>query len=354
MKISSLPNISELAPGRSVRAEVVTSEGGRSLVLLNGVPVSTDGEYPVGKSLDGRLVAADGGFKIIAADNPVGVSIEKMLESAGLHENAPELALAFKRYGVPLTQETLRIAAELLKQLPSPGKIGLNALALMLARKLPAGAASLVSDYIDGKLKFSVLLSAIDRLKLADLRSAWGQGRMFEFLQDLIREGLEGGRSSLPLPGKAIEELAAVMQMQELLSSAPEGLNEGRIYFQWPMFWFGQDLPDTLEGEAFVPDRKDSEQGFSLRLLLQPPSLGHVEVALHELHKNLWVHFAVEPGVEDLVKQIFPAIRERLSDSDFKQLRLTTGRVRLLQNFFCTAEEAQLPHVASGGIDLRV
>ncbi|MBU1105424.1 MAG: hypothetical protein KKB51_02055, partial [Candidatus Riflebacteria bacterium] len=118
MKIYSLPHTGELSAGRQVNAEVIASEGGRSLVLINGVPANADGSYPVGHQLSGRLAATDGGFNIIAGDNSSGVSAEKLLANAGIHEGGNELASAFRRYGVALSQENLKLAGEILKALP--------------------------------------------------------------------------------------------------------------------------------------------------------------------------------------------------------------------------------------------
>ncbi|HMM60494.1 MAG TPA: hypothetical protein PKC25_10245, partial [Candidatus Rifleibacterium sp.] len=76
---------------------------------------------------------------IIAADNSAGVSAEKLLQNAGLHENGPQLAAAMKSYGVPVNAENLRLAAELLKQLPR-NAANPELVALLLARTLPAAA----------------------------------------------------------------------------------------------------------------------------------------------------------------------------------------------------------------------
>jgi len=105
-----------------------------------------------------------------------------------------------------------------------------------------------------------------------------------------------------------------------------------------------------------MPGGNDPEQGFSLRLLVKPPSLGRIEVALHQLKKNLWVHFGVESTVIDQVRSLFPLLQERLAGQDWEQLRFTIGRVRLLNDFFSSSEEPQPAdsRQKNSRIDLRV
>lgn len=357
MKIYSLPHIAELSAGRQVNAEVIASEGGRSLVLLNGVPVDADGSYPIGHQLSGRLAVSDGGFRIIAADNSGGVTAEKLLANAGIHEGGGELTGALRRYGVTLSQENLKLAGEIIKSLPEGALTRLNAgvIALLLAKKLPATAFSLLRDYLSGNLKFAALFAGLDKATLAGFRESWGQGRLMEALQQLINDGVAGARSAGMLAGESIDEFVVNLQLQEMLTRQAENGSEARMYFQWPLFWHGQDLPDTLEGEAFIPDGNDPEQGFSLRLLVSPPSLGRVEVALHQLKKNLWVHFGVEALVIEQVRTVFPLLQQRLAQQEWEQLRFTVGKVRLLCDFFSSTEEVAVdPRQKPGRIDLRI
>ncbi|PKL45391.1 MAG: hypothetical protein CVV42_18400 [Candidatus Riflebacteria bacterium HGW-Riflebacteria-2] len=358
MKIYSLPPAADLSAGRQVNAEVIASEGGRSLVLVNGMPANVAGSFPVGHQMSGRLAATAGGFNIIAADNSGGVSAEKLLANAGIHEGGNELTAAFRRYGIALTQENLTLAGELLKSLPGVALDRLNAgvIALLLAKKLPAAAFSLLRDYLGGNLKFETLFAGLDKAALASLRVAWGQGKMMEALQQLLKNGMSSIRPADFLSGEKAEEFVVSLQFQEIMTRPSDNSNEGRMYFQWPLFWHGQDLPDTLEGEAFIPDGNDPEQGFSLRLLVKPPSLGRIEVAMHQLKKNLWVHFGVETEVIEQMRALFPLLQERLAGQDWEQMRFTVGRVRLLNDFFSSAEDATAPDTGqkSGRIDLRV
>lgn len=355
MKLYSLPGMSELTSGRTVRAEVVASEGGRSLVLVNGVPTRADGEFPPGHSLSGQLAATDGGFKIIAGDNSTGVSAEKMLENAGIHEGGAKLTAAFKGYGVPLTQENLKLAGEFLLQLPGAAtdRQNFNLVALLLSRRLGIGAGGLLKDYLAGNLKFEHLFAGLEKGLLSSLKQGWGQGKLLEMLQQLIKQTGSSPATELgSLTGK-IDALVANLQLQEILTVPPDQQNEGRLYFQWPIFWQNQELPDTLEGEASTPGGQNLQQGFSLRLLINPPGLGHLEVAMHQLNKTLWVHFGAEPEALDSIRSLFPILRQRLIGEDYDQIRLTAGKVRLLQNFFSSATEEPAA-VEKARIDLRV
>ncbi|MBU1108671.1 MAG: flagellar hook-length control protein FliK, partial [Candidatus Riflebacteria bacterium] len=232
-------------------------------------------------------------------------------------------------------------------------RLNANVIALLLAKKLPASGFSLLRDYLGGNLKFAALFAGLEKSMLAGLRESWSQGRLMQALQQLVKEGMAGARPAGLLPGDGVEDFVASLQLQEMLTRQAEGANEARMYFQWPLFWQDQDLPDTLEGEAFIPDGNDPEQGFSMRLLVCPPSLGQVEVALHQLKKNLWVHFGVEETVIEQVRTIFPMLQEQLADQQWEQLRFTVGKVRLLQDFFSSAEEACEPAQKPGRIDLR-
>lgn len=353
MKLSLPSNPAEALPGRAVRAEVVASEGGRSLVMVNGRPMHVAGEYQAGQQVNGRLAATAGGFSIIAADNSEGVSAEKLLQNAGLHESGPQLTAAFKSYGVPVTSENLQLAAELIKQLPQ-GAGSPELIALLIARKLPAGAAPLLLDYLNGKIKFAALFASLEKSSQASLQTSWGQGKLMDALLAIIRDGQAGGSSKVRQLAGKLEDWVAGLKLQEVFSTPPDGSNEGRIYFQWPIFWHGQDVPDTLEGEAFVPAGSDKEQGFSLRLLVNPPALGQVEVALNQQQRSLWVHFGVAEPMITSFTGIFSTIRDRLlASGDYDQIRLTIGKVRLLNNFFSTRPESA-PQKMTPHIDLKV
>lgn len=340
-------------PSRAIRAEVVASEGGRSLVMVNGRPVHIAGEYKAGQQVDGRLAATEGGFKIIAADNSTGVSAEKLLQNAGLHESGPQLATALKNYAVPITPENLRMASEMLRQLPQ-GANSIELVALLLARKLPTGAAPIVNAYLGGQLKFASLFAALDKSALMNLRSSWGEGQMIDAILNMIKGGAGGADANVRRLAGKLDELVSGLQLQELFTTPPEHNQEGRVYFQWPLFWHGQEIPDTLEGEAFVPAGEDREQGFSLRLLVNPPALGQVEVSLNQQQRSLWVHFGVSEPMIPMFTGIFNEIREQLlAGGDFDVIRLTISRVRLLNNFFSTREEAVNPKTKAR-IDLKV
>lgn len=351
MKLSFPSN--DPAGGAAVKVEVVASEGGRSLAMVNGRPLHIAGEYQPGQQVDGRLAATEGGFKIIAADNSSGVSAEKLLQNAGLHESGPQLAAAMKSYGVPITGENLRMAAELIRQLPE-GAANTELVALLLARKLPVAAAPLLLSYLSGQLKLSALFAALDKPAQTLLQNSWGQGKLLETLLTMIREGGGGNAETVRRLAGGVEEWVAGLQLQELFSQASDGPHEGKIYFQWPIFWHDQDVPDTLEGEAFVPGGSDKEQGFSLRVLVHPPALGQVEVAMNQLQRDLWVHFGVEAEMIEVFKTIFADVRERvLAGGDYDQVRITIGKTRLLNNFFSTRIETE-PVLRPQKLDIKV
>ncbi len=354
MKIYSLPGSSNLGPGSQVKADVVASENGRSLVMLNGVPVAAEGEFPAGHSLAGHLAATDGGFSIIVSDNATGVSAEKLLQNAGIHESTAELASALKEFGVPVTPQNLETAAQLLAGLPSgtADKINVQLVAIMLLRRLDGSAIDHLRSYLKGELNFARLFSGLNSDVLQNLRQSWGEGKLILLLQQLLAKKVPDIKSETAVFEKMVDGLTENLQLQHILSTSHDYGDEARLYFQWPMFWDGQDLPDTLEGEAFVPARKEGE-GFSLRIMINPPALGKMEVSMHELKRNLWVHFAVAETSLDIVVSMFDNLREALVRQGFASVRLTLGQNRLLDNFFAHAEPPEKIDKAPI-IDLRV
>lgn len=353
MKLYSLPGYNATAADRPVRAEVVASEGGRSLVLLNGMPVAADGELPAGQSMTGRLAATDGGFKIIAADNSGGVTVDKLLANAGIHESGPALINTMKSYGLAVTQENLKSVAELLPQLPGGAseKINLQIVSLILARRLSASAIPVIREYLLGNLNFSRLFSGLGAALQKNMQLDWSQGKLLELLQQIIRQGAEA--MSADKTANLTEDFSLNMRMQEMLAIAPEGQAEGRMYFQWPVFWHDQEIPDTLEGEASVPP-PGSEQGFSLRLLVSPPSMGQIEIAMHQLDKSLWVHFGAAVECLDDIRSVFSMLHDRLINSGFAQVNLTAGRIRNLTNFFAAEPVNDKPPIKlPAGLDIK-
>lgn len=353
MKLYSLPGFNDKIVDRPVRAEVVASQGGRSLVLLNGMPVAADGELTPGQALTGRLAATEGGFNIIVSDNSDGVKVDKMLENAGIHEGGPALINTMKSYGLAITQENLKSAAGLLTQLPGGAaeRINLQIVSLIISRRLNASAIPLIKEYLLGNLNFSRLFASTGASLQENLQLEWSQGKIVDMLQRLFKQGAEALSAGSNL--KFAEEFTANLIMQEMLAVVPEGQAEGRMYFQWPVFWQDQDIPDTLEGEASVPP-PGSEQGFSLRLLVEPPSLGRIEIAMHQLNKSLWVHFGAQAENLEAVRSIFQVLQERLLAGGFSQVNLTAGRIRNLLNFFAAetlTENVEVRPLA--GLDIK-
>ena len=164
---------------------------------------------------------------------------------------------------------------------------------------------------------------------------------MLEKLQQLVKLGSTAERSSenLELAKDVVENLG----LQELLSNMPDANNDGSIYFQWPIFWNGQELPDCLEGEAFFPNKNNQKEGFCLRILVTPPNLGQTEISLTTKEKELYVHFGVNEKLMDAFRSIFNSIRENiLAAGDYESVQFTIGRNREHRNFF--SREAKLPN----------
>ena len=139
------------------------------------------------------------------------------------------------------------------------------------------------------------------------------------------------------------EEVAENLALQELFSNLPDANNDGNIYFQWPIFWNGQELPDCLEGEAFFPNKNNQKEGFCLRILVTPPNLGQTEISLTTKGKELYVHFGVNEKLMDSFRSIFAPIRENiLALGDYESVQFTIGRNREHRNFF--SREAKLPN----------
>ena len=237
-----------------------------------------------------------------------------------------------KSYGVEISSENLKIAAEAMKNIPDGLPAG-DLVGLLISRKITVEEFGLLSKYANGEIKFSSLFSSFEPKILAELKNYWGSGKLLERLEQMLRLG----SSLLQIERKStfFKNLANNFELQELLSILPNKNNDGSLYFQWPIFWAGQDVPDTLEGEAFVPKSGGEREGFGLRILVDPPSLGKTEISLSSLNKGLSVYFGVEELLKDVVRSICPAIRESiLKTGDFKSVRFNVGTVRVFNNFF--------------------
>ena len=276
----------------------------------------------------------------IVRDSAEGVSVNKLMPSGSLQSLDPKLVETLKSYGVIINADNLKLVAALMKNMP--GKVSASdLLGMLLSRKVPTENAELLGKYVNGTINFSALFSNLSEDMLNELRASWNTGKMLEKLQQLVKLGSTAERSSenLELAKDVVENLG----LQELLSNMPDANNDGSIYFQWPIFWNGQELPDCLEGEAFFPNKNNQKEGFCLRILVTPPNLGQTEISLTTKEKELYVHFGVNEKLMDAFRSIFNTIRENiLAAGDYESVQFTIGRNREHRNFF--SREAKLPN----------
>lgn len=357
MRIFSTTSLNNLFGGQSVKAELVANAGGKSLVMLNGMPVQVDGDLKNSAALTGKL--AESGVQVtVEADQTFSASPEKILSEAGLENNDKnqQLLNSLREYGVPLTPENLRKASQVAASMPdfALNRANLAAVALVLLRKLPAKSGELVRDYLSGKLKFSEIFGKMGNDMAAILKENWSAARVFENLQRLLAEQTRLPFSSSSKEAEAIEEFMSSLQLQELLSEHGEGRIENKIFFQWPLFWANQELPDTLEGETYFMDNESGEQGFCMRMLVCPPSLGEIEVAMNRLKEMLWIHFGAQSASIDHIRGILPLLKSRLNACGFEDVRLTVGKIRNLDNFFLAREEEKAFPIAEKRVDVKV
>lgn len=334
-------------PGQKVRGEVLGSGEGGSMAVLNGVPVRTDKALTPGKALNGTIETVDGDQAMVSLLSEGGEDggqmpvTDQMLSSLGLpanDENRAILAL-LRRLNIPLTPAILEQAKELFAKLGLGLKSNdLDALGLVLLRKLPASILPLLKEYLAGDMRLGKLfsnLSDADKGKIRDLLSA---GNLMKLLAS--DKGLEAFKEfQVPFRDKAPGDLAENLVFQEILSAPPQDSQEGRLYFQWPLFWQGQEVPDTLEGEAYYSGNQEKERGFSLRLLMNPPHLGPMEIGVHRMKTALWVHFGLgNPSRSDDLKKMFPALSDSLRNQGWNSVRLTAGAISNRPNFLSPPE----------------
>lgn len=250
----------------------------------------------------------------------------------------PEIAATLKKYGVVLTSENLKLIAAMGKNSPSLLKNG-DLLGLMLARKVDGAAALLAEKYADKSLNFSSLFANLSEETMTALKESWNTGKVLEKLKELVSAAKDFPQNKENL--KLAEDVVDNLKMQEIFSILPEPREDGSIYFQWPIFWEGQETPDCLEGEAFVPFDKEQKDSFCLRILVNPPNLGQIEVALTTNKKNLFVYFGVDEELKEIFKSSFGVIRERiLAEGNFVSVQFNVGTAKLHKNFFSSEERS--------------
>jgi hypothetical protein len=278
----------------------------------------------------------------IVRDNAEGVTSNKVVQDGNLPNLDSKTLLTLKSYGVTLNPENLKLIAAIIKNMPGKVNMG-DLLGLLISKKLPIENSELLSKYISGDIKFSALFANLSEEALNELRASWNTGKMLEKLENLVKLG--NSVSNAVENSELAEEVAENLALQELFSNLPDANNDGNIYFQWPIFWNGQELPDCLEGEAFFPNKNNQKEGFCLRILVTPPNLGQTEISLTTKGKELYVHFGVNEKLMDSFRSIFTPIRENiLALGDYESVQFTIGRNREHRNFF--SREAKMPNAS--------
>jgi len=343
MRLSfDLPSLA-LSHGQTVRSEVVSSDEKGSNILLNGVPTRVKEKLEAGKSIQGRIERTSGGQTVLALAAETGVTaegaIEKFFTSLGVVPGQDDLALAqaLRRHGIPLTGDWFRRVSEMMLKLGTGtgDRAALDALVLMLRFRASESGFPLLKSYVNGNMRFAALLSKLGAGEAELLKANWNAGRILDRLLEMIGETASSTKPTAELPTALVDNLV----LQELLSNASQGVDEGRVYFQWPIFWEGQEFPDTLEGEAFVPPKGREDQGYSLRILVHPPSLGDMEIALHRLEKGLWVHFSTSNAESGkTLAGMFPPLQARLRELSWTSVKLTVGHLVPRTTFLGPAE----------------
>lgn len=338
MKVGlSLPN-GAFFQGQSVRGQVVGNTDRGSMLLLNGILARADKSLPVGSQVSGTIGDSGSAATLLLGDEtaslPGSVSGTAggpgaaFLNKLGLPETADGQATldAMREFGLQTTPENAKGVRDFLLQrgLPlTPGN--LQAAALIFARRLPHAGFAAALKYLAGHLKFGALLKGLSPEALSNLQKEWSAGNLFKRLSDLAGnfKDQEAARLAAGLP---FNELSDALSFQECLSGPADSSGESNLYFSWPVFWQQQEVPDTLEGEAFYPPKDRDDLGFSLRVQVTPPQLGPMEIGLHRLKKSLWIHFSTnsEVGSVSLTKS-FPVLEARLSAKGWQEIRLSSG-----------------------------
>lgn len=337
-------------PGQVVRGEVLASDEKGSLLVVEGRPVTTNKKLEVGQTLAGRVeVGTDGQAHLAVeaeegASAPPGGGARAVLQHFGLLATEENLALwrLLQRASGRPSPEALLALKDLLARLGAGlDRPSQQALGLLLARRLPEGAFPLLLKYVRGEMTFARLWQDLPTAWREALQQAWGEKPLLDRLVGLLQEGVADDLAA----GQALaEEWPANLALQEMLSQPPIGAAEGRLYFQWPVFWEGMDLPDTLEGEAFYEGGEGPGRGFSLRVQVTPPRLGRLEIGLHRLREALWIHFAAQQAEAiPALRTIFEPLEERLRASGWTSLRLTVGRLPERAFFLAPLEAAMDP-----------
>ncbi|HNV68806.1 MAG TPA: hypothetical protein PKO06_03850 [Candidatus Ozemobacteraceae bacterium] len=354
MKISLQAPAQAFTRGQTVRGEVVGHQDGQSLAVVNGVMTRIPRHLPIGHTFSGNIQQNESGETVVesqASDLKNRAASMQISHPQVKLEPTPEnrkLVELMKQFGIPITPETLE---EIKHRLPQGSGFAdsakLRAILLMLSRGLPEQQLSALEKYFSGRQHLADLFARLDSSSLDQLRKQWGLGRSVTTLIELIEQSSSEGKSIL---SQTADQLAENLQFQSLFEMSPAESGDHQLYFQWPLFWQGQNAPDTLEGECFFARKDGQNRGFSVRVMVHPPNLGNMEIGIHEFEKALWVHFGVrESSARDLLPTVFEPLRHALLDQGWKSVKLTLGikppRSQLLEPLQTTPSEPEHPEL---------
>ena len=94
-------------------------------------------------------------------------------------------------------------------------------------------------------------------------------------------------------------------------------------------------LPESQMDRFMMRELKGQKDSFGLRVLVNPPSLGQIEIALTTNKKNLFVYFGVDEELKEVFRKSFGCIRDSiLALGNFQSVQFTVGTAKLHKNFF--------------------
>lgn len=298
----------------------------------------------------------------VANSNPATVTNESLQEEATSkflkqngfepNEQNKQLVNIFSKFGLTANKETIANAIKLLSKMTG-SNLDMNSATLLLAKGLEADKLGLISKYFSGDLKFDTLFKLLNNNQANQLKSAFFKGEFANKLLELIAGDQTSSGSDTKVRSSIADNFSENLSFQNLLSSQNTEQTDNKFYFQWPFFWNNSDEPDTLEGEVFVADEEE-KKGFSIRLMMSPPSLGNMEISMNRLEEKLWVHFAAEEkNGRQLLSTILVPLKNKLSELGWSQTRVTTGPLNRTNGFF-SKSEVVTSEQNQPGVDIKV
>ncbi|MBF0544891.1 MAG: flagellar hook-length control protein FliK [Candidatus Riflebacteria bacterium] len=348
---------------QSVKGEVISSNEKGSLLLINGQLARTDKKLSIGQKLTGSVDSKSQNEEQIEVDlefDKTDISSEdlqnptKFLTEAELPRNfdGKSTIEILRSFGLPLNLKTLETLQKLFKAFGIPKTFSdMEAASLLIGRNLPLNAFPTLKKYFSGTLNFENLLSKLDPKVMKFLQKNWTEGKTFENISKLLK----GEKNEIfdSVEKEQIKDAAENLFLQEILSKPPEENTEGRLFFQWPIYWSHQEIPDTLEGEAFYPPKSREDMGFALRVMVNPPRLGKIELLLNQLKEGLWVLFMPEKSeTESKLIQSFSKLKKALENKSWKSIKLSIGEYPNRRSFL-SPENSASSHRSPRKLDVK-